>query len=143
MIKTYPKSSFWSQTDTVLLLFLIFGSGVAIADNLETFGVTVLLSAAIFGLYFGVNWLVKTRLYKQEIGIEVNLDVAKKILQIGEKKIKFSQIKLVQKNYLRRIGWRFTIETKSEKIRFILTDQKEFLADLKEILPVEVFSKKN
>jgi hypothetical protein len=143
VIKTYPKSSFWSQTDTVLLLFLIFGSGVAIADNLETFGVTVLLSAAIFGLYFGVNWLVKTRLYKQEIGIEVNLDVAKKILQIGEKKIKFSQIKLVQKNYLRRIGWRFTIETKSEKIRFILTDQKEFLADLKEILPVEVFSKKN
>ncbi len=143
MIKTYPKSSFWSQTDTVLLLFLIFGSGVAIADNLETFGVTVLLSAAIFGLYFGVNWLVKTRLYKQEIGIEVNLDVAKKILQIGEKKIKFSQIKLVQKNYLRRIGWRFTIETKSEKIRFILTDQKELLADLKEILPVEVFSKKN
>jgi hypothetical protein len=143
VIKTYPKSSFWSQTDTVLLLFLIFGSGVAIADNLETFGVTVLLSAAIFGLYFGVNWLVKTRLYKQEIGIEVNLDVAKKILQIGEKKIKFSQIKLVQKNYLRRIGWRFTIETKSEKIRFILTDQKELLADLKEILPVEVFSKKN
>jgi hypothetical protein len=50
---------------------------------------------------------------------------------------------LVQKNYLRRIGWRFTIETKSEKIRFILTDQKELLADLKEILPVEVFSKKN
>ena len=87
--------------------------------------------------------MVKTRLYKQEIGIEVNLDVAKKILQIGEKKIKFSQIKLVQKNYLRRIGWRFTIETKSEKIRFILTDQKELLADLKEILPVEVFSKKN
>lgn len=141
MIKTYPKSSFWSRTDTVLLLFLIIGSGIAIADNLQTFGVTIALSTGIFGLYFGVNWLVKTRLYKQEIGVEVSLDETKKIIQIGSKKIKFSQIQSVQKNYLRRIGWRFNIQTKAGKNRFILPDQKQFLVDLKEVLPESVFAK--
>jgi|694.fasta_scaffold112153_4 hypothetical protein len=140
-LKTYPKSSFWSKTDTILLTFLILGSGLALADDLESFLVTVAISAAVFGLYFGVNWLVKTKLYKSEIAVEVSLDKSKKTIQIGNQKIKFGQIQKIHTNHLRRIGWRFVIQTEKTKIKFILPEQKEVLTDLKEVLEVEVFAK--
>lgn len=139
--KTYPKSSFWSKTDTILLTFLILGSGLVLADDLESFLVTVAISAVVFGLYFGVNWLVKTKLYKSEIAVEVSLDKSKKTIQIGDKKIKFGQIQKVYTSHLRRIGWRFVIQTTKTKIKFILPEQKELLIDLKEVLEAEVFAK--
>ena len=140
-LKLYPKSSFWSKTDTFLLLFLVFGGGLVLADDLESFLVTVATGGVVFGLYFGINWLVKNKLYKDEIGMEVRLDKSKKILLVDDHKIKLSAIEKIHKNYLRRIGWRFAIQTKNKKTKFILSDARDILKDLKELLPEEVFVK--
>jgi hypothetical protein len=136
----YRKSSFWSNQDWILYLFIVFGGGLVFATNFNTFLLSVVILGLSFGLYFGVNVFTKKQLYNTEIALELGLDEHKKILQIGNKKIKFGSIKKIKFWYIYRIGWKMTVVTKDKTLAIISPDVKVVVLKLQNILEEKIFN---
>ena len=136
----YRKSTFWSNQDWILYLFIVFGGSLIFSSDLYGFLFSLLAIGLSFGLYFGVNVFTKRQLYSKEISLDLGLDLEKKELQIGSKIIKFKSIVSIKFWYIYRIGWKMLVETKKQNFAVISPDIKLVVSKLKEVLGDGVFN---
>jgi intracellular septation protein A len=128
----FRKSQLIYRSEIIIFLIIVFGGTLALTSASDNFLVVGSILSLLFGLYFGLNVLTRFFLFRDRIGNQISLDETKKILFIDTKEVKFSSIKNVKNEYLRRLGWQITLTLKKETVIFITPDGQELYKLLKD-----------